>query len=80
MSDPLLLTAHDLAALLRVSLRTVRCWDAGGRLPQPIHVGRSVRWRRDEIREWVEAGAPDRAIWASMRDAIIPAARWRAAR
>jgi predicted DNA-binding transcriptional regulator AlpA len=43
--------------------------DAAGRLPAPVRIGGSVRWRLDEIRAWLDAGAPDRATWARVRDA-----------
>jgi DNA-binding transcriptional MerR regulator len=32
--QPLLIDARRLAELLRVSVRTVRTWDAAGRLPR----------------------------------------------
>ena len=65
----LLLTADDLARELRVSLRTLRTMDAGGRLPRPIRPGggRSLRWRRSEIVEWIAAGAPRRDEWEDLR-------------
>lgn len=59
-AGPLVLSARDLAALLRLGLRTIRSMDAAGKLPAPVRVGGSVRWRLDEIRAWLDAGAPDR--------------------
>jgi len=67
--EPLLLSARDLAAMLRLGLRTVRSMDAAGKLPAPMRIGGSVRWRLDELRAWLDAGAPDRATWARIRDA-----------
>jgi excisionase family DNA binding protein len=67
--EPLLLSAHDLAVLLRLGLRTIRSMDAAGKLPAPVRVGVSVRWRLDELRAWLDAGAPDRETWARIRDA-----------
>ena len=67
--EPLLATARDLAAMLRLSLRTIRLMDRAGKLPEPLRVGGSVRWRLDEIRAWVAGGCPDRATWARIRDA-----------
>jgi len=55
----LLLKARDVAALCGVSVRTVWDWRAAGRLPQPINIGRLVRWRRKDIEDWIEAGCPD---------------------
>ena len=59
----LLLSAADLADVLGVSLRTVRRLDSYGKLPRPVRLGRAVRWRRDEVARWVEAGCPDRSEW-----------------
>jgi predicted DNA-binding transcriptional regulator AlpA len=68
--------AHSVAALVAdakalaellggVGLRSIRTWDAAGKLPRPIRLGGRVVWRIDEIRKWLAAGAPDRATWES---------------
>jgi predicted DNA-binding transcriptional regulator AlpA len=67
--SPLLLSARDLAKMLRFGVRTIRSMDAAGRLPAPLRIGGSVRWRAEEIRDWTEAGCPDRETWARIRDA-----------
>ena len=67
--EPLLLSARDLAAILRFGLRTIRSMDAAGKLPAPIRIGGSVRWRLDELRAWLDAGCPDRETWTRIRDA-----------
>lgn len=64
---PLLLRASDAAALCKVSLRTWRAWDATGKVPQPLRIGRAVFWRLDELRVWVAAGCPDRETWQSLQ-------------
>ena len=67
---PLLIDARALAQLLRVSLRTVWSWNALGRLPPPLHLSKgTVRWRLDEVRQWLDAGAPCREEWAARRSA-----------
>ena len=58
-----LLTAKQLATVLAISIRTVWRLDAAGRLPRPIRLGGSVRWRGSEIDRWLRAGCPDRATW-----------------
>ena len=60
---PLLLTAKQAAKICSKSLGTWRTWDAAGWIPRPIRIGRSMLWRADELREWVEAGCPRRAEW-----------------
>lgn len=66
---PLVVDARRLAKLLCCGLRTVRTWDAAGKLPAPIRIGGRVVWRVAEIRAWLEAGAPDRETWTALRDA-----------
>jgi len=67
--EPLLATARDLAAMLRLSLRTIRGMDRAGKLPKPIRIGRSIRWRYDELCDWIAAGAPCRQMWEARRAA-----------
>lgn len=66
---PLLIGARRLAPLLGVAVRTVRKLDAVGGLPSPVRIGGRVVWRIDEIRDWIDAGAPDREAWAVLRAA-----------
>ena len=64
--SPLVVDARRLARLLCAGLRTVRTWDAAGKLPTPIRIGGRVVWRVREIRDWLAVGAPDRKTWAAM--------------
>ena len=66
---PLVADARRLAVLMQCGIRTIRTWDAGGKIPAPIRVGGRVVWRLDEIRDWLNAGAPDRTTWAAIRSA-----------
>jgi predicted DNA-binding transcriptional regulator AlpA len=67
--QPLLVDARRAAQLLGVGLRTLRAMDAAGRLPAPVRLSPGcVRWRLAELRDWTEAGCPDRATWACIRD------------
>ncbi len=65
----LLLSAERVAGLLGVGKRTVWTWDAAGKLPEPVRIGATVRWRAAELDEWTAAGCPDRATWAALRAA-----------
>ena len=67
--SPLVVDASRLAKLLCAGIRTVRTWDAAGKLPAPIRIGGRVVWRLNEIRAWLAAGAPDRETWAAIRAA-----------
>ncbi len=66
---PLVVDARRLAKLLGAGVRTVRTWDAAGKLPSPVRLGGKVVWRADEIRDWLAAGAPRREEWQARRAA-----------
>jgi predicted DNA-binding transcriptional regulator AlpA len=52
---PELMTADDVAHVLRVSRRTVFRLRQRGDLPRPVELGRGVvRWRTSEIAAYVE--------------------------
>ncbi|MBX3363152.1 MAG: helix-turn-helix domain-containing protein [Phycisphaeraceae bacterium] len=53
-----LLTIEDLVARLRRCKRAIYEDVAAGRIPAPIRIGRSVRWRESEIAAWIAAGCP----------------------
>jgi excisionase family DNA binding protein len=63
----LLLSADQLAHELSVSTRTISRLASSGKLPKPLRLGRSVRWRRDEVVSWLAAGCPDRQKWEAVR-------------
>src|SRR5436305_1520715 len=42
---------------------------AAARIPAPVHLGGRTLWRSQELREWVEAGCPDRRTWEVIRSA-----------
>jgi excisionase family DNA binding protein len=50
-----LLTADMVAERLRVSVRTVRRWNATGLLPA-TRIGRSVRLRQDDVNRLIRSG------------------------
>ncbi|NQT93600.1 MAG: helix-turn-helix domain-containing protein [Lentisphaerae bacterium] len=54
-----LMTIRDVAAALRLSPRTVWRMVSTGSIPQPIRLGRSVRWQRSEIENWLTAEQED---------------------
>lgn len=53
-----LLNVGTVARLLGVSARQVYRLSDGGRMPQPIKLGGSVRWDRVQIEEWIGKGCP----------------------
>jgi predicted DNA-binding transcriptional regulator AlpA len=65
---PLLLRAAEAAALCGTSPRTWRTWDATGRIPKPVRIGRNIFWRPGELNAWVAAGCPDRTTWQAIQE------------
>ena len=55
---PGLLSAESLASLLQVSVRTVWRLRSSGRLPRPVRIGGSIRWRAEDVRQWIAQGCP----------------------
>jgi excisionase family DNA binding protein len=50
-----LLDVGQVAEMLAVSKSHVRRMVQGGIFPKPVHLGRLVRWKAEELRHWVEA-------------------------
>jgi excisionase family DNA binding protein len=46
------LTCEELAALLKVPVKTVRAWRRNGSAPPSGKFGRHVRFRRADVDEW----------------------------
>jgi predicted DNA-binding transcriptional regulator AlpA len=40
---------------------------AASRIPTPVKLGGRTLWRVLELRDWVEAGCPDRRTWEALR-------------
>ncbi len=73
--SPLVVDANGVARLLDCGVHTVRAHDTAGKLPAPLRIGGRVVWRAAEIRAWVNAGAPDRAVWEARKAARRAARR-----
>ena len=57
-SEPLLISAEQVASILNVSTRTLWRLLSAGKLPEPVRLGGSTRWRLDQVRQWIDAGCP----------------------
>jgi predicted DNA-binding transcriptional regulator AlpA len=58
--------AGGVGSLLGRSERSVWRDDKAGRIPAPVTIGGSKRWRLDELLAWIDAGCPARATWESL--------------
>lgn len=55
---PKLINAEEMARLMQISERTLWRLLSGGKLPQPVRIGRNTRWRLEEVAEWIQKGCP----------------------
>ena len=55
---PVLLSSRAAARLLGIGERTLTKLRATGRIPPPLHIGRTVRWPRATLERWVALGCP----------------------
>jgi predicted DNA-binding transcriptional regulator AlpA len=66
-----LIDIKRVAELLSVSTGTVWALISTEDIPQPLHIGRSTRWRENEILAWIEEGCPTRERWELTRKAAV---------
>ena len=62
-----LLTAREVAGSLKVSVRQVWKLLSCGRLPAPVRLSRSVRWRVADISRWCDLGCPSRDVFEAAK-------------
>jgi excisionase family DNA binding protein len=55
-----LISIDELAQLLDLSTRSVWRLRSAGQLPEPVRLGGAVRWRLDEVKQWIADGCPAR--------------------
>jgi predicted DNA-binding transcriptional regulator AlpA len=64
--SPMLVGAKEAG---RLCGRSEASWwrdHAAGRCPAPIKLGGKTLWRIEELRQWVDAGCPDRKTWEAI--------------
>ncbi len=57
-TDPLVLSAEQLAKLLDISERTLWRLLSSGKLLKPVRFGGNTRWRYAEVMKWLDEGCP----------------------
>jgi predicted DNA-binding transcriptional regulator AlpA len=57
-----------VARLLSISRRTLSRLVEEGAVPEPVRItGKIIRWRAEELREWIENDCPSRQRWEETR-------------
>ena len=64
----LLVDAKEAARLCSISRAGWFRLCSSGRTPRPIRLGARVLWLIDELRRWLEAGAPPRDRWEQIKE------------
>ena len=59
---PPLLDVGTVAALCGCSARHIYRLADCGKIPRPLKIGALVRWRKDDIRLWIDAGCPAKRV------------------
>jgi hypothetical protein len=67
MNTTPLLTRQDLAALLRLSTRSLDRHRSAGEILAPLPGPGQPRWDADEVAAWIKAGRPATATWQRLR-------------
>ena len=69
-SVPILaVNAEAAAEMVGLAKRSWLRRHSAAECPQPIRIGRSVRWRTSDLRLWVEWGCPSRSRFEELKQA-----------
>ena len=63
-----LVTAKDIGEILCLSKRQIWRLNVSGKIPAPVRIGGSVRWRSSDIERWISLGCPDRRTFEAIRE------------
>lgn len=67
----MLLCDKDVAQTLSVSRRKIWAMHAVGAIPEPVRMGRAVRWRSADIELWVRLGCPNRDRFGAAKELAV---------
>ena len=62
-----LLNAKTVGEMLSLSKRQIFRLKSSGRIPAPVKIGGSVRWRQTDITDWIQLDCPDRKTFELMK-------------
>ena len=64
-----LLAAKALAKILSTSVRSIWRYRSSGRLPETVKIAGAIRWRQQDIGQWITMGCPDRKTFEARKEA-----------
>ena len=59
----LLIDTKTFAQLLSISSRHLTRLQDLKAVPEPVHLGRLIRWSLTEVLEWIDASCPSQKVW-----------------
>lgn len=65
---PELMTAREVAQVLRISERSVWRLCAEKKIPSPLHVGGAARWKKQDFEQWFKVATQRR----DQQQSLIP--------
>ncbi len=66
-----LLTAKEVGQMLSLSKRQIFRLNSSGKIPAPVRIGGSVRWRLErDILPWLTMGCPDRRTFEASQEVV----------
>lgn len=63
----ILLTAQAVGQVLSLSKRQIFRLNSYGKIPAPVKINGSVRWKLSDIERWISLDCPDRKSFESMK-------------
>jgi len=63
-----LLSAKALAKILSTSVRSIWRYRSSGRLPETVKIAGAIRWRQQDIEEWISMGCPNQKEFLARRE------------
>jgi len=64
-----LLTAKELSKILSTSVRSVWRYRSSGRLPETVKIAGAIRWRQQDIEQWISMGCPNQKEFLARKEA-----------
>lgn len=58
-----LLTQEEVAEKLQVKIRTLQTWRATGRGPVTVRIGQQVRYRQQDVEDWINSNLELPSNW-----------------
>lgn len=64
-----LLTAKAVGEVLSLSKRQIFRLNSAGKIPAPVRIGGSVRWRQGDVERWIAWDCPDKKTFEATKQA-----------